>query len=336
MSPDCILETRRLTREFSGFVAVKDVDLKVRDGSIHGLIGPNGAGKTTMFNMLTKFLLPSSGSIFYKGSDITGERPARVARRGLVRSFQISSTFPHMTVLENVRIALQRKMGGSFEFWRSERALDHLYEPAMQILASVELADYANLNAVELPYGRKRALELAAVHNGDRIVEVAVGTGLAFVNLVRDNPDGCNLGIDISAGMLGRARTRLQRSGADAYGLCRASALAIPAASASFDVLLNNYMFDLLDQSVWPVVLAEFRRVLRPGGRLVLANMTRGERPGSGVYEHLYRLSPSLIGGCRGVRLSASLADHGFDVRSREYFQQLLFPSEVILATSVG
>lgn len=161
MSPDYILETRHLTREFSGFVAVKDVDLKVRDGSIHGLIGPNGAGKTTMFNMLTKFLLPSSGSILYKGGDITGERPARVARRGLVRSFQISSTFPHMTVLENVRIALQRKMGGSFEFWRSERALDHLYDPAMQILASVELADYANLNAVELPYGRKRALELA-------------------------------------------------------------------------------------------------------------------------------------------------------------------------------
>lgn len=183
---------------------------------------------------------------------------------------------------------------------------------------------------------RNRALELAAVHNGDRIVEVAVGTGLAFVNLVRDNPDGCNLGIDISAGMLGRAKTRLNRSGVDAYGLCRASALTIPAASASFDVLLNNYMFDLLDQSAWPVVLAEFRRVLRPGGRLVLANMTRGERPGSGVYEHLYRLSPSLIGGCRGVRLSASLADNGFDVRSREYFQQMLFPSEVILATSGG
>ena len=161
MSPDYILETRRLTREFSGFVAVKDVDLKVRDGSIHGLIGPNGAGKTTMFNMLTKFLLPSSGSIIYKGSDITGERPARVARRGLVRSFQISSTFPHMTLLENVRIALQRKIGGSFEFWRPERALDHLHDPAMRILASVELADYANLNAVELPYGRKRALELA-------------------------------------------------------------------------------------------------------------------------------------------------------------------------------
>lgn len=161
MKTDYILETRGLTREFRGFVAVQDVDLKVRDGSIHGLIGPNGAGKTTMFNMLTKFLMPSSGSIFYRGEDITGERPARVARRGLVRSFQISSTFPHMTVLENVRIALQRKVGGSFEFWRSEHALDHLHDRAMQILASVELADYAQLNAVELPYGRKRALELA-------------------------------------------------------------------------------------------------------------------------------------------------------------------------------
>lgn len=161
METDYILETRGLTREFSGFVAVENVDLRVHAGSIHGLIGPNGAGKTTMFNMLTKFLLPSSGSIIYKGSDITGERPARVARRGLVRSFQISSTFPHMTVLENVRIALQRKLGGSFEFWRSERTLDHLHDSAMRILASVELADYASLEAVELPYGRKRALELA-------------------------------------------------------------------------------------------------------------------------------------------------------------------------------
>jgi branched-chain amino acid transport system ATP-binding protein len=161
MNSEYILETRGLTREFSGFVAVKDVDLKVRTGSIHGLIGPNGAGKTTMFNMLTKFLLPSSGSIIYRGEDITGERPARVARRGLVRSFQISSIFPHMSVLENVRIALQRKVGSSFEFWRSERSLSYLDEKAMQILSSVDLAEYAQLNAVELPYGRKRAVELA-------------------------------------------------------------------------------------------------------------------------------------------------------------------------------
>jgi branched-chain amino acid transport system ATP-binding protein len=161
MNSDYILETRSLTREFSGFVAVKDVSLKVRTGSIHGLIGPNGAGKTTMFNMLTKFLLPSAGTILYRGEDITGERPARVARRGLVRSFQISSTFPHMSVLENVRIALQRKVGSSFEFWRSERSLAHLHDRAMQILGSVDLAEYAQVNAVELPYGRKRAVELA-------------------------------------------------------------------------------------------------------------------------------------------------------------------------------
>ena len=161
MNSEYILETRNLTREFSGFVAVKDVSLKVRTGSIHGLIGPNGAGKTTMFNMLTKFLLPSSGSIIYRGKDITRERPARVARRGLVRSFQISSIFPHMSVLENVRIALQRKVGSSFEFWRSERSLSYLDEKAMQILGSVDLAEHAQLQAAELPYGRKRAVELA-------------------------------------------------------------------------------------------------------------------------------------------------------------------------------
>ncbi len=161
MNSDYILETRSLTREFSGFVAVKDVSLKVRTGSIHGLIGPNGAGKTTMFNMLTKFLLPTSGSIFYRGNDITRERPARVARRGLIRSFQISSTFPHMSVLENVRIALQRKVGSSFEFWRSEKSLLRLHDSAMRILESVDLAEFAQVQAVELPYGRKRAVELA-------------------------------------------------------------------------------------------------------------------------------------------------------------------------------
>jgi branched-chain amino acid transport system ATP-binding protein len=161
MNQDYILETRGLTREFSGFVAVQDVSLKVRRGSIHGLIGPNGAGKTTVFNMLTKFLLPSAGSIHYRGEDITRERPAKVARRGLVRSFQISSTFPHMTVLENVRIALQRKVGHSFDFWRSEGALSMLEARAREILASVELADFAGLRAAALPYGRKRALELA-------------------------------------------------------------------------------------------------------------------------------------------------------------------------------
>ena len=161
MNHETILETRGLTREFSGFVAVQEVSLKVRKSSIHGLIGPNGAGKTTFFNLLTKFLLPTAGSIVYRGEDITRERPARVARRGLVRSFQISSTFPHMTVLENVRIALQRKVGHSFEFWRSEASLQKLDTRAHEILASVELGEFAGLKAAELPYGRKRALEFA-------------------------------------------------------------------------------------------------------------------------------------------------------------------------------
>src|SRR6266446_2847463 len=161
MQDQTILETRRLSREFSGFVAVNNVSLKVRQGSIHGLIGPNGAGKTTVFNLLTKFLLPTSGTILYRGEDITRDHPARVARRGLARSFQISSTFPHMTLLENVRVALQRKLGNSFQFWRSQRSLAKLDERAMEILTSVELAEHAQLRATELPYGRKRALEFA-------------------------------------------------------------------------------------------------------------------------------------------------------------------------------
>jgi branched-chain amino acid transport system ATP-binding protein len=161
MQDQTILETRQLSREFSGFVAVSNVSLKVRQGSIHGMIGPNGAGKTTVFNLLTKFLLPTSGAILYRGEDITRDHPARVARRGLVRSFQISSIFPHMSVLENVRVALQRKLGNSFQFWRSQRSLAQLDERAMEILASVELAGYAQLQATELPYGRKRALEFA-------------------------------------------------------------------------------------------------------------------------------------------------------------------------------
>ena len=156
-----ILETRGLTKEFKGFVAVKDVDLKVRRGTIHALIGPNGAGKTTCFNLLTKFLEPTSGSILYNGVDITRERPAGIARRGVIRSFQISAVFPHLTVLNNVRIALQRSRGYSFHFWRSERLLDELNYRAMDLLRSVDLAGFAGTETVELPYGRKRALEIA-------------------------------------------------------------------------------------------------------------------------------------------------------------------------------
>jgi branched-chain amino acid transport system ATP-binding protein len=158
---DYVLETRALTKEFKGFVAVRSVDLKIRRGTIHALIGPNGAGKTTCFNLLTQFLKPTAGHIVYDGKDITGSRPAAVARLGLVRSFQISAVFPHLTVLENVRIALQRKRGGSFDFWRSERVLRELDDRSRELIAAVGLSAFENTVAVELPYGRKRALEIA-------------------------------------------------------------------------------------------------------------------------------------------------------------------------------
>ena len=158
---DTILETEGLTKEFRGFVAVSDVALKVRRGSIHALIGPNGAGKTTCFNLLTNFLPPTRGKITYNGRDITHMKPAQVARLGLIRSFQISAVFPHISVLENVRVALQRQRGGSFDFWRSESLLRQYDERAMQLLGDVGLTDYVNELAGSLPYGRKRALEIA-------------------------------------------------------------------------------------------------------------------------------------------------------------------------------
>lgn len=158
---DKILETKNLVKEFRGFVAVNDVSLSVQRHQIHALIGPNGAGKTTVFNLLTKFLHPTSGTILYNGVDITAEAPAQTARRGLVRSFQISAVFPHMTALENVRVALQRKLPTSFYFWKSGRSLAGLEDKAMQLLTEVGLADDADILAVELPYGRKRALEVA-------------------------------------------------------------------------------------------------------------------------------------------------------------------------------
>ena len=161
MEGDIILETRGLTKEFKGFVAVNGVDLKVKRGTIHALIGPNGAGKTTFFNLLTKFLPPTAGQILYNGVDITTEKPAQTARRGIIRSFQISAVFPHLTVLENVRIGLQRNMGNSFHFWKSERVLSSLDAKAMVLLESVDLGSFAQTLTVELPYGRKRALEIA-------------------------------------------------------------------------------------------------------------------------------------------------------------------------------
>ncbi|MBC7634074.1 MAG: ABC transporter ATP-binding protein [Acetobacteraceae bacterium] len=158
---EAILETSGLTKEFRGFVAVDGVDLRVQPGTIHALIGPNGAGKTTCFNLLTKFLQPTRGTIHYKGRDITKLAAADIARLGLVRSFQISAVFPHLTVLENVRLALQRARGGSFDFWRSEKVLHVFDDRARVLLEDVGLTDYINETAVELPYGRKRALEIA-------------------------------------------------------------------------------------------------------------------------------------------------------------------------------
>ncbi len=158
---DCILETKQLTKEFKGFVAVDRVNLRVKRGSIHALIGPNGAGKTTCFNLLTKFIPPTSGQIVLDGQDITHLAPAQIARLGVIRSFQISAVFPHLSVLENVRVALQRQLHTSFQFWTSERSLNQLNDHAMSLLTEVDLEKFAHLTAVELSYGRKRALEIA-------------------------------------------------------------------------------------------------------------------------------------------------------------------------------
>lgn len=161
MALNHILETRGLVKEFKGFVALSGVDLRVQRGHIHALIGPNGAGKTTCFNLLTKFVEPTRGQILFEGEDITKEKPAQIARRGVIRSFQISATFPHLTVLANVRVALQRALGTSFHFWKSERSLEDLHPRALELLDTVGLREYANEVTVNLPYGRKRALEIA-------------------------------------------------------------------------------------------------------------------------------------------------------------------------------
>ena len=190
MSGDFILETTDLTKEFKGFVAVDKVNLRVRRGTIHALIGPNGAGKTTCFNLLTKFLTPTSGRIVFDGTDITAEKPAAIARRGVVRSFQISAVFAHLSVLENVRVALQRKLGTSFQFWRSERSLDALNAEAIELLRAVDLEAYAALPAVELSYGRKRALEIATTLAMSPTLmlldEPTQGMGLEDVDRIRE------------------------------------------------------------------------------------------------------------------------------------------------------
>ena len=161
MQSDIILQTRGLTKEFRGFVAVNDVNLSVRRGAIHALIGPNGAGKTTVFNLLTKFHIPTRGEIVYDGVDITAERPAQTARRGIVRSFQISAVFPQLSVRENVRVALQRKLGVDYCFWRSESTLERLHQRVDELLDQVGLRGQLDVAAGDLPYGRKRTLEIA-------------------------------------------------------------------------------------------------------------------------------------------------------------------------------
>lgn len=188
MSPEFVLETRGLSKEFRGFTAVDSVDLRVRTGHIHALIGPNGAGKTTVFNLLTQFLKPTRGDILYRGKSITGKKANEIARLGLVRSFQVSAVFGHMSVLENVRVALQQKLGNSYHFWKSERSLGELDERALQLLADVDLLSFAQTLAVELPYGRKRALELATTLALDPTVllldEPTQGMGSEDVSMV--------------------------------------------------------------------------------------------------------------------------------------------------------
>ena len=158
---DFVLTTEGLGRSFEGFMAVRDLDLKVRRGSIHALIGPNGAGKTTVFNLLTKFLPPTTGRVRFNDRDITDARAWEVARMGMVRSFQISAVFPRLSVRENVRIALQQATGRSYRFWQHVSSLRRLDARADELLAAVGLEDAAEVPAMELPYGRKRALEIA-------------------------------------------------------------------------------------------------------------------------------------------------------------------------------
>ncbi|MEP7069892.1 MAG: ABC transporter ATP-binding protein [Usitatibacter sp.] len=190
MPADTILETRGLTKEFKGFVAVDNVNLQVKRGTIHALIGPNGAGKTTTFNLLTKFLQPTAGTILFNGTDITRDRPADVALRGIIRSFQISAVFPNLTVMENVRVALQRSLKTSFHFWKREKTLDVLNDRAMALLERVDLAKFARITAGELAYGRKRTLEIATTLAMEPelmlLDEPTAGMGHEDVGRVRD------------------------------------------------------------------------------------------------------------------------------------------------------
>jgi ubiquinone/menaquinone biosynthesis C-methylase UbiE len=179
---------------------------------------------------------------------------------------------------------------------------------------------------------RERCLELVAIRNGETVLEVAAGTGLMFARILEATPAGRNEGVDLTDAMLARARRRAAESGADHYRLRIGDAYDLDFEDNSFDVLVNNYMFDLLPRADFPAVLAEFRRVLRPGGRLALVNMTHGERWYNRIWDSVYRINPALLGGCRGVTLLADVKNGGFrDVR-REYLTQWTFPSEIIVA----
>ena len=180
---------------------------------------------------------------------------------------------------------------------------------------------------------QKRAIEIAEVQNKTTILDVAVGTGRLFRKIVKQNPDGKNYGIDISQGMLAKAKMKLSKQGNKIYSLEIGSAFDIRMDDGSVDILFNNYMFDLISFDQMDNVINEFARVLKPGGKLVLVNMTKAEQFGAGLYERIYRISPPLMGGCRGVQMFDLLTEHGFKVITREYVQQMLFPSEVILAT---
>ena len=240
----------------------------------------------------------------------------------------VHSPYPIPKALRQSRLALMQDRRTSLAGSVSQTEVAKLYD---RVAAVYDI--WAHLTESR---ARRRSLALADVQNGQHVLDVATGTGLAFVDVVKRNPDGRNLGIDISEGMLSRARKQLGRAGESNFELLIRSALDIGEPDGSFDVVLNSYMFDLLDEHDWPRAVSEFHRVLKPNGKLVIVNMTFGEALGSNIYEWLYRVSPRLIGGCRGVRLAPVLEENGFSVQSREYVQQSLFPSEVILATKTG
>ena len=180
---------------------------------------------------------------------------------------------------------------------------------------------------------RERALELAEIQDGQSILEVAVGTGLMFNEIVKRNSHGQNVGIDISEGMLSRAETRLAKQNSENYSLSIGSAFDLKVGDASVDMLVNNYMFDLVPFNQMDKIIGEFKRVLKSDGKLILINMTKSESFGGGLYENVYRLSPRILGGCRGVQMTDLLTQHGFKIEVREYIQQMLFPSEFIIAS---